>query len=544
MTNRIHIWRARLDEFSVFNRVETPFAAILCHELVVAFRHRRYAMMLGGLAVALLVAILFDFARMRAGVIPASILVTDVIGLQCSALLVILFFVMPALSAVTVAAERHGETEELLQMALAEPLSLLAGKLFAMVALFSVFHVALLPFSVFTYFFAGMEIKSFFLINFMLYGTALTHCFIGMTISSVTQRPNIALLLTFAILAIMYLLPTLYASVNSTWYLNPIALTQDLLHSVAGWAACLQLLALQTFTATLVTMAASGARLWNPTRNRGQGAIRQGSLSPPRQTPFRPLPDWGNPAYHRDCQTNPLTRPRWAAATFVLGAALTLSFTLWSARYLNLSATASELGSLVLIIVTPLVCLDRWRKETDPTSLLMLRVTRLSAANVLLGKALALFRSLLPLTLGIITGATLPLFFANPLELTGGHPATPSTMVLVYHAALLPPKLALWVVLCFACIRYRAPSATDRALSLVLATLVAGSAELLRIGLFDTVDWKNLRELHFVLLYLGQVITIFFGLLLAVVISILRFGMVFNEGTDAFAAGRNERSSH
>ena len=165
--------RSGLQDFRVFDWSTGPVTAIFLRELLVALRYRRFAILMIGIASALLLAIAFNLLKMAAGAIPPQVAVTNVVGLQVSALLLILFFVIPALGAVALSSERQQETEELLMMVLDAPGPLVVGKLWGMLFLFAAFHITLLPFSVFTYFFAGIEIFSFFQITFMLYGTAL-----------------------------------------------------------------------------------------------------------------------------------------------------------------------------------------------------------------------------------------------------------------------------------------------------------------------------------------------------------------------------------
>ncbi len=545
MTKMLSAMRLRLDQFSIFDWISSPLAAIYGREMLVALRYKRYAALLHGLAAVLLLAILYDIVRMLAGATSRAELVINIVGLQCSALLLLLFIVLPALSAVTVAAERHQETEDLLLMALDDPISFLTGKLLAMLSLFGAFHMALLPFSVFTYFFAGIEIRSFFQITVMLYGTAFFHAVIGVALSRTLARPGRAVFWVYTALFFLYVVPAWLGNQLTfsragqigaiEWYLNPLTLLRDLLHSIAGWTGCFQLMGLQALGTLLVLCLCGLAHFLKPHFLPLINRSTDDETSAPRTRSFTPIPDWGSPTYHRDCQSVGMASPRWALGIFLLSGLGAFLFSLWSARYTTLAVTPCDAGTLLLMLVTPLLVLDRCGKEMHPTSLIMLRVTRMGSEQVLLGKSLAAFRCLLPLALGVAVGSLLPLLFTTPSAMTGGAPSSPTAVMLVYEAALLLPRLALAVMLSMACVRFRDPSTTDLAITLVLSCLLLGGVELVRSGLFDPIDGSKLAPLHFLLLFLSQLVAAAFASLLTFVIALMRFEAVFDEGSDLYA---------
>lgn len=547
--------RSGLQDFRVFDWSTGPVTAIFLRELLVALRYRRFAILMIGIASALLLAIAFNLVRMAAGAIPPQVAVTNVVGLQVSALLLILFFVIPALGAVALSSERQQETEELLMMVLDAPGPLVVGKLLGMLFLFAAFHITLLPFSVFTYFFAGIEIFSFFQITFMLYGTALCHSILGVAFSRLARHTNTALFATYASLFLVYFLPSwllgqwnptvlLPGSFEAPWYVNPLALLRDLLHSLAGWRACFQFLAHQLLGVGAVIVV--GWALARCARRIERRPWRRPSwLADTVPQPVAgPIPDWSNVVYFKDCHTSALARPAWSAMTFLLGVAAAALFTFWSARYTFLTVTVAHGATALLALLTPLLVLERCRTEMNPISLLMLRVTRISSRQVLLGKGLAVSRSLAPLFVGIMIGGLLPLLLGDPTSWTGGHPATPSRLLMAYQLTLLPLKLGFAIIVSFVFVRFRSPSASDMAITLVLSCLVIGGLEFLRSGLFDTADWKQLMGVHFGMLLAGQYLLGVPGMIFGCLIALTRFEMVFDEGSDVFAAGYVDRGSY
>ena len=554
MTDTRRTFQSRVDAFSIFDWATGPVSAIFCRELLVALRYRRFALLLMGIALVLLLSIATNFVQMAAGLIPPQVAITNVVGLQVSALLLILYFVIPALSAVAISSERHQETEDLLAMALDEPLSLIVGKLLGMLCLFAVFHIAILPLSVFTYFFAGIEIMSFFQITFMLYGTALCHTLLGVSFSVINRHPNRALFATYATLFFVYTIPVWSTGqlsparpvpgfLETHWYVNPLALLRDLLQSLAGWTACLQFLAHQALSllgAFLLWWLVS--RLWARVKLLSMLRAHWVARRAPR-TPARPIPDWSNALYHKDCQTSELTRSSWSGMAFLVGLLGAVLFTFWSARFTALTLHTAHGATALMALLTPLLVLERCRKEMDPISLLMLRVTRTSSREVLVGKALAVLRTLAPLLAGVIVGGLLPLLLRDSSVLTGGHPATPPGLWLVYQLALLPLKLGVAIIVSFTFVRFRAPSATDMAITLVLGGLAIGGLELVRSGLFDTSDWKHLTGLHYLMLLAGQSLVGLAGAFFGFLIALTRFEAVFDEGSDVFAARYVDRRS-
>ncbi len=546
--------RRRLDAFSVFDWATGPVSAVFCRELLVALRYRRFALMLMGIALVLLLAIAANFVQVTTGLIRPQLAVTNVVGLQVSAVLLILFFVVPALSAVAISSERHQETEDLLAMALEEPLSLIVGKLLGMLSLFAVFHIALLPLSVFTYFFAGIEIMSFFQITFMLYGTALCHSILGVSFSVMNRHPNRALFATYTTLFFVYTIPIwgtgqlnparpVSGFLETHWYVNPLALLRDLLQSLAGWTACLQFLAHQALCLlSAIVFWWLVSALWKRVRLPTMGRAYRLAQRGPR-TPAGPIPDWSNALYHKDCQTSELTRRSWSVAAFLVGLVGAVLFTFWSARVTALTLHTAHGATTLMALLTPLLVLERCRKEMNPASLLMLRVTRTSSREVLVGKALAVARTLAPLLAGVLLGGLLPLALMEPSALTGGHPATPPRLWLVYQLALLPLKLGVAIIVSFTFVRFRAPSAADMAITLVSGGLAIGGLELLRGGLFDTSDWKALAGIHYLMLLAGQSLIGIAGAFFGFLIALTRFEAVFDEGSDVFAARYVDRRS-
>jgi hypothetical protein len=537
--------RARIDGFSLLDWAGRPLTAVLLRELLVVMRFKRFAALLLTLAVGLLCAILFHLGHLIAGTLPPPVAITNIVGLQCSALLLILFLVVPALSTVMVMADRQEGTLELLQLALEDPYSVLVGKGLALLAVFSAYYIALLPFSTFTYFFAGVEIRSFFLITIMLFGTAACHSAIGILLALVCRTTTLALCSTYAAVFLIYAVPAWFVgqvglgtfSPNLRFlpvYFDPLALLRDLLHSLASGVDCLYFFGYQC-----LAVGCLGLVVLLLHRRVSLTALppRQADLARPvtkMGDPIPPVPDWRNVIYHKERHTTRLARPAWMALSLLLGLVAALGFSYWSVREARFSLTGADLGTLVLLIVTPLLVLERCGREIDPSALVLLRLSRLTSEHVLLGKLYGVLHGLAPLTLGLMAGTVLPV----PLGLTDGLPATIATGALnhvLYAASLLPLKLALFALLSLAVVRFRAPNTTDLAMTLLLAVLGSAAMESVRAGLFDVGETFHFLSIQFILIFGCQVIIGAFGGLILMLIALMRFEEVFDEGSDIFA---------
>ena len=538
-----------IPRFSVFDWAPVPFLAILWRELLTTLRQQRYGVILLGLAGILLYVDGVNLTGLATWSISPAVLVTNTLSLQCGALLAMVFLVLPALAAVTLASERQQKTEDLLYTALFRPAAVLLGKLLAVLAVFALFHIALLPLSAFIYFFAGIEVESFFQIVFMLYTTALCHTAIGLIASNFVERSNQAVLLAYFFIAALYLLPLAQYAHASNQALgpagtplmpppSPILLMYHLLRNAAGWRECGGLFLFQCAGAAIAGVLCVAAR----GLGRGFAGMAK-SLTGSRATRprrFRPLPDWGNPIYHKDCRSMPATRPAWALCLFLVAAALAYAFNRWSARELDFSTTALDAGPLVLYVVIPFLVIESCSREMAPNCLSMLRVTRLGSDRVLSGKALAVFRAVAPVVLGLLAG-TAVFFVHDGIPLTAAVQRNVYLERFLYQSAMLAPKAMLAVAMCFMVSRFRAPGPADLAATLVLSGVLVAAGETISHGMFESLLGPALDPTRMAIVAAGHLICLGFSIVIVFAIAQMRFEAVFDEGSDIYAISHVDR---
>jgi len=540
----------QIERFSIFDWAPNPFAAILWRELLTTLRQRRYGFILIGAASILLFIILQNMGRMAFWTISPAMVITNVLTVQYTALLAFLFLVIPALAAVTLASERQQKTEDLLYTALFRPVTLIAGKLLAVLAVFGVFHVALLPLAAFIYFFAGIEIRAFFQVQFLLYTTALFHTIIGVMASRCIESPNRAVLLAYVFVFGIYGAPfgvAYYGAMPAAGAgavalqatPNPVILVSGLLASTHGWGDCARLFGYQAAGTVIIgLLCILGVTLQRATtRGWSRLSLGGGQTRPSRH----PIPNWGNAVYHKDRRTHTAAQPPWIIVLFVLSAVGGYIFNDWSSRHMDFSITGLDAGAIAIYILAPFLVIESCNYEMAPNTLVLLRLTRLGSDRVLVGKALAVYQILLPALLGIIAGTVAIIAMRGLPALNAGAGPGQNLLGLTYQSVMLFPKVALAVALCFAFCRFRSPGPADLATNIALTGVFLAIAEAISYGLFQSMLDPELGRGAIAIIGIGHMISLGFSVVITFALAQMRFEAVFDEGSDVYAITHVDR---
>ena len=514
-------------QFSLLDWAATPLAAIVWRELLTTLRQRRYGyLLITAAAIQLMVAFgaLLSVAEHKSTPVVA---IATVLTVQFSTLLMVVFLVVPALAAISLAAERHQQTDDLLRTALFHPATVVAGKLLAVLAVFVFFHIALLPLGAFIYFFAGIELRSLYQATLMLYGTALAHALIGISLSHVMESPSRTIVASYACVVLIYAVPALRYVWGGAPVLppNPITLLMGVVASDADWWDCLALARLQTSGVLLVALASLVAgritrlRLFQMAAPRGNNRPTHG-----------PIPDWGSPMYHRERRRAWLSRPALALAAFFLCAAASALFDRWSLVKMGWSVDSFDFGAALLYLLVPLIVVERCGREMDPETLRHLRMTIEGSDRVLNGLAAAMFVSLLPVILGFMVGGGLPRMLPGQEAFTAILARGADPEAAIYKVVLLAPRTIFVIVISLMCVRFREPSTTDFAVSLTAIYVMIAVGDVVLRFVMNSTPVRELAGIEALCTSLGVTGIILLFSLIPLLIAQTRFDEVFDTG--------------
>ncbi len=512
-------------QFSLLDWAATPLSAIVWRELLTTLRQRRYGyLLITAAAIQLMVAFgaLLSVAEHQSTPVVAIAMVLTV---QFGTLLLVVFLVVPALAAISLAAERHQQTDDLLRTALFHPATVVAGKLLAVLGVFVFFHVALLPLGAFVYFFAGIELRSIYQSTLMLYGTALAHALIGISLSHVMESPSRTIVASYGCVVLLYAIPALrylWAGVPVP-PANPVTLLMGIVSSDADWWDCLALARFQTTGVLFVVVASLVAG-----RIARLPVFKMAAARGNNRPTTGPIPDWGSPTYHRERRRARLSRPASALAAFFLCTAAAACFDRWSLLRMGWSVDSFDVGAALLYLLVPLIVVERCGREMDPETLRHLRMTIEGSDRVLNGLAAAMFVSLLPVILGFMVGGGLPRILPGQEAFTAALARGADPEAVIYKVVLLAPRTIFVIVISLMCVRFREPSTTDFAVSLTaIFVIIALSDVVLRFVMNSTRELAAMETLYTSLGVTG--IVLLFALV-PLLIAQTRFDEVFDTG--------------
>lgn len=358
----------------------------------------------------------------------------------------IVFAVIPALAAVSINGERQEENYDLLLTTLITPRRIVLGKYAAVLIRALLIATAALPFTGLVYFYAGVDVDSFFVVLAFLIPAALCNAAVGLWCSNLILRPARAIFLAFGIIALLAgLVPvsaSLYYNVFIFRHAEPFVTIAALIarHPVAA-SILYQLTVGGLF---LVDALYDLRRVLNPFRvvARAKNAMRSRITAETSRGPRVPLvtiPDGANPLGYKDLCGSALRFAPAAVAAFILTAtayALLVAWILWEEAELLFVVGILERVAL-LVLVPPMVAV-LMVKERDEINFDMLRMSLLRPGDLVAGKIAALLRLMMPVLIAVALCKTLVVFIHLLIE----SPAySPPDYIYVLDWLLLPLHL-------------------------------------------------------------------------------------------------------
>lgn len=356
----------------------------------------------------------------------------------------IVFAVIPAMAAVSVNSERQEENYDLLLTTLITPRRIILGKFIAVLVRALLVAIAVLPFTGLVYFYAGVDVESFFALAAVYIPAALCNAAVGIWCSNLLARPARSIFLAFGIIAVIAgLVPVsagLYYNVSLFGHAEPFVSIAALIarHPVAAYLFYQLILGGLFLFDGLYDL----RRVLNPLRllARLNNAVweRKAATSPqgPR-VPAVVIPDGANPLGYKDLCGSAFRYTPAAVAAFVLTASaygLLVSWILWEEAELLVAIGVLERIALV-ILVPPMVAV-LMVKERDEINFDMLRMSLLRPVDLVAGKIAALLRLMKPVLLAAALCKTLVMLLV--IFLTANRNYSAPDYVYVLDWMLLP----------------------------------------------------------------------------------------------------------
>ncbi len=330
----------------------------------------------------------------------------------------IVFAAIPAMAAVSINGERQDDNYDLLLTTLITPRRIVLGKFAAVLIRALLIATAVLPFTGVVYFYAGVDVESFFGALAVLVPAALCNTAVGLWCSNAAPRPARSIFLTFGIIGLMAgLIPASAGLYYNVAALNQIALFDPLATAIARHpfeAYVLYQLLIGAFflLATLFPL----RDVLNSTRvqRRAASLARITPLAVSTRVSKIPLvtfPDGANPLGYKDLCGSSFLKPSVALAAFIVTAsAYGLLFYWMVSVSTELIMTIGMLERVFLLVLVPPMVAVLMVKEREEIAFDMLRVTLLNCGTLIGGKLLVLMRLLKPILFAIMLCKTLVMF--------------------------------------------------------------------------------------------------------------------------------------
>ncbi|MCC6152670.1 MAG: ABC transporter permease [Candidatus Hydrogenedentes bacterium] len=352
----------------------------------------------------------------------------DILQYETLALLLGLCLVVPSLAAVGITAEREQETLDQLRLTLLSDSTILIGKSLAAMAAALAFIVATLPIFAVAQFSVGLDNTQ--ILELLLYLFTFTFLIVqlGIACSAFFRRALSSLTVSYLVLAVFVLLP-LYLELSGTvpifsrssdspiaseWItaITPISVLYTIINNgaIPAWQISTMCILPLLIGYLLNLIARWGiGRTANPKVVRQSKLIKdEGVLLARRKTfpyylidPLKPrlqIPDGKNAMFVREFRWGLFQRATWMVrGTY---AVFGISLLIFSASVVNFSPDAQIIAFALLIgifsLAIPAAFGNTFTKEREQGNFDMLRMTLLSAREVILGKTLGGSAVLLP----------------------------------------------------------------------------------------------------------------------------------------------------
>lgn len=425
-----------------------PPLSLLQRELLVFSREKRLFGLLAIMTGILVVATAILLLRLDTTSVGLASFARNLFRTQFYLLYTVALIVIPVAAATTMVSERRQDAFSLLYTTLIPPFWIVWSKALALVGIFGIMFVGLLPFTGVVYFFAGMETQALFQYSIFLFSLALGTSSIGLLSSSLALTHGRALCLTCLGVLIMVGFPAVLRGVvyvfspgAAVWIeFMGIGSTFDRASSgAAGWIQSLVFAAYQFGVALLaLRMAQARALTGNAARKRRVRKPPPGMVTydPPRHT--QTFDDGQNPIAAKDRFVNPLGRGKRPRALgivgFLAGALISVpNYVLGTGSFFDFSSMDSSILSFVL---PPMVALH-FIAERESDTWDNLRVTPVTGRELANGKLWGVWLVIRPLILGLLAGKACLYVLAFVASLPGGDYPDPLWLVLGMFALLV-----------------------------------------------------------------------------------------------------------
>jgi ABC-type transport system involved in multi-copper enzyme maturation permease subunit len=511
------------------DRAPSLTLTILKRELLTGLRSWKSFILLLVLLVVLYCTTFFAMDAAAENYIFMSSVMQSLFFMQVAAAWVIVFAVVPALAAVGINSERQEENYDLLLTTLITPRRIILGKFAAVLIRALLIATAALPFTGLVYFYAGVDVQSFFGALAFLVPAALCNAAVGLWCSNLLDRPARSIFLTFGLIALMAgLIPvgaSLYYNVFIFRHAEPFV-------SIAAWIARHPVAAYVLYQLTLGALFLLDTlydlrRFLNPFHLFAQEsrAVREGSNTTtstrtPRVPPLT-IPDGANPMGYKDLCGSALRFIPAAVAAFVITTtaySVLVAWIWWEET--ELLVVIGVLERIALVVLVPPMVAVLMVKERDEINFDMLRMSLLRPGDLVAGKIVALLRLLKPVLLAV-TFCKTPLMLLVVLLITRRHGGFAAEYVYVLDWLLLP--LHLMFVVMTSVLGASLPKKLIPAIGGAMGTTLFALFILL-YSQFSILEKGPGREIEFVtvflishLLLVGFAYMVFLGLTMAIV---------------------------
>ncbi len=357
----------------------------------------------------LLLAVLYYIAfsaldRMSQNVMYAATTMQNIFNVQVGLMLFTAMVMVPAMAAASLGRERAEGSYELLLTTLIPPSRIAFGKIVAVLVVFLLIGIALLPFTGLVYFFAGVDVYRFFEALAIILPVALAGASVGLWASSLIAHPGRAIYLTFFLMVLVnVILPGVvswYArSANGLILMSPFGLIGGRYTIGSPWAAFGTFALYQGSVAVLAFL----GTLYRLSRFRGLTPARefvQAVLPRRKSRRFVPIPDKANPIGAREKMGSGLARGMtryFAIAIVFFSYAFGISYFGNIVQFEGVIGASVYLERMLLLILVPPVVAVAWVRDTEESTWDMLRLSLLSPKDVLAGKIRGVVHALWPL---------------------------------------------------------------------------------------------------------------------------------------------------
>lgn len=431
-----------------------PTVALVRREMLVLSRSGRLFGLLAAMTALLALAAVFILITSSATNASMAQFARRLFRTQFFFLWMAALVAVPGMAATGMITERKHDCFPLLYTTLIPPGWIVWSKVLAVVGMFAMLFTGCLPFNGLVYFFAGVEVATFFQGALVLFSLALGTASIGMYASSKAPDHGRALYHTGAAIVAMLLLPSVAVLagriagvpsaflewVNTMQFGNAYGVVSS---GIPNWRPPLAFAASQCVIAAAALFLARRRILpdrtgWKEHLRNRLPAIR-GQRRPAKQR--APIADRQSPIAAKDIWANPLANGyrRYVLGFFGLVTGFVLTLPMYATGAMGMRGPGGDFVNIeryIFFIILPPMVAAMLAAEREHDTFDSLRMTLLDGTDFIRGKLWGAWRVIMPFVSGIIGGKVLFFVVSRVTrQLGSGHLAVVDVLVTV--AAML-----------------------------------------------------------------------------------------------------------